>query len=99
MRGTEWDGIWEVLGCKWTFHILRLLGDEDARFNQIKNGIEGLPASTLSTRLQRLREENVVKRDVDGASTPPSVTYSLTEKGDDLADVVAEIEAIERRYE
>jgi DNA-binding HxlR family transcriptional regulator len=49
--------------------------------------------------LQRLREENVVKRDVDGASTPPSVTYSLTEKGDDLADVVAEIEAIERRYE
>lgn len=25
---TEWSGIWEVLGCKWTFHIIRLLEKE-----------------------------------------------------------------------
>lgn len=99
IENTEWDGLWEVLGCKWTFHVLRLLAHEDAGFNQIKDSIDGLPASTLSARLKSLRAENVVARDVDGTATPPSVTYSLTEKGIELADIVAEIGALERRYE
>lgn len=95
---TEWNGIWEVLGCKWTFHILRLLTRGDAQFNQIKQNIEGLPASTLSTRLKRLQEEMVVVRTVDESATPPTVSYSLTEKGDELAEIITQIEDLERRY-
>ncbi|WP_101296443.1 winged helix-turn-helix transcriptional regulator [Halegenticoccus soli] len=94
----EWGGIWEVLGCKWTFHILRFLSTRPAQFNQIKNAIEGLPASTLSTRLKSLREENLVSRSV-ADSTPPTVTYALTEKGEELAEIIARIEELERRYE
>jgi len=92
-------GIWEVLGCKWTFHILRYLDAEDARFNQLQDGIDGLPASTLSARLKGLQAENVIERTVDETATPPTVTYSLTEKGDELADLVARIEDLERRYD
>lgn len=95
---TEWSGLWEVLGCKWTFHIIRLLAQEDAQFNHIKNTIEGLPASTLSTRLKALQREGVVARDVDETASPPTVTYSLTEKGVELADIIAQIEALESRY-
>jgi DNA-binding HxlR family transcriptional regulator len=95
---TDWDGLWGVLGCKWTFHVLRLLAEEDAQFNQIERAIEGLPSSTLSTRLKALRREGVVDRAVDETATPPTVTYSLTEKGEELADIVAEIEALEARY-
>lgn len=95
---TEWSGLWEVLGCKWTFHILRLLAREEARFNQIKDRIEGLPASTLSTRLKSLQSEDVVRREV-GDGSPPTVTYSLTGKGEKLADIIAEIERLERRYD
>ena len=95
---TEWSGIWEVLGCKWTFHIIRLLAQEDAQFNQIKNTIEGLPASTLSTRLKALQQEGVVARDVDEAASPPTVTYSLSEKGTELAEIIAQIEDLEARY-
>lgn len=95
---TEWSGIWGVLGCKWTFHILRLLSRQDAQFNQIKHTIEGLPASTLSTRLERLQEEAVVVRTVDESATPPTVSYSLTEKGDELAEIITQIEDLEQRY-
>ena len=95
---TEWSGIWEVLGCKWTFHIIRLLAQDDAQFNHIKNTIEGLPASTLSTRLKALQREGVVARNVDEAASPPTVTYSLTEKGVELAEIIAQIEELEVRY-
>ena len=93
----EWSGIWEVLGCKWTFHILRLLACQDARFNQIKNSIDGLPASTLSTRLTSLQDEQVVSRRV-GDGSPPTVTYALTEKGQELAGIIGDIEDLERRH-
>ena len=94
---TEWSGIWQVLGCKWTFHILRFLAVQDARFNQIKTAIDGLPASTLSTRLKSLEEEQIVSRTVED-STPPTVKYSLTEKGTELAAIIKEIEELENRY-
>lgn len=95
---TEWSGIWEVLGCKWTFHILRLLARGDAQFNQIKHSIDGIPASTLSTRLKSLQEEDVVVRAVDESATPPTVSYSLTEKGDELAEIITQIEELEQRF-
>lgn len=95
---TEWSGIWEVLGCKWTFHILRLLATRDAQFNQIKGAIDGLPASTLSTRLKSLQEEDIVVRTVDGPATPPTVSYSLSKKGDELAEIITQIEDLEQRY-
>ena len=97
-ESAEWSGIWEVLGCKWTFHILRLLTREDAQFNQIKRSIDSLPASTLSTRLKSLQDEDVVGRTVDEAATPPTVTYSLTAKGDELAEIIIQIEQLEQRY-
>lgn len=95
---TEWSGIWEVLGCKWTFHILRLLARREAQFNQIKSSIDGLPASTLSTRLKSLQDEDVVVRTVDESATPPTVSYALSTKGDELAEIILQIEDLERRY-
>lgn len=98
IREADWDGIWEVLGCKWTFQILRLLVRQEARFNEIKNAIEGLPASTLSKRLESLQAENIVEREV-GDDSPPTVTYSLTEKGKELGEIILRIEDLERNYE
>lgn len=94
----EWSGIWEVLGCKWTFHVVRLLAERDARFNEIERAIEGLPANTLSTRLKSLEAEGIVDRRVAGTS-PPTVTYSITEKGAELAAILEDIETLERRYD
>jgi len=94
----EWGGIWEALGCKWTFHIVRCLDHEPMGFNQLKNTIGEIPASTLSTRLKELGEQNIVSRSVKD-TTPPSTRYELTEKGDAVADIVAQLEEIEEQFD
>lgn len=90
--------LWDVLGCKWTVRVLRLLDRGDRHFNQIEREIDGLPASTLSDRLDRLQDLNLVDRTVQD-TTPPTVMYSLTEKGSELIDILAQIDALERRYD
>ena len=94
----EWGGIWEALGCKWTFHIIRYLDHEPLQFNQLKETIGGIPASTLSTRLKELQSQDIVSRSVRD-TTPPSTLYALTEKGDAVADIVTQLEEIEEQFD
>lgn len=35
---------------------------------------------------------------VDESATPPTVSYALTEKGDELAAIIRQIEQLEERY-
>lgn len=93
----EWRGVWNVLGYRWAFHILRHLSEQDTTFNELVRTFDGLNANTLSTRLDCLQDEQLVLRTVE-ESSPPSVTYSLTEKGRDLATILDEIDAFEKRY-
>lgn len=93
----EWRGIWNVLGYRWAFHILRHLAEQDDGFNDLVRAIDGLNANTLSTRLDCLQNEQLVSRTVEDSS-PPTVTYSLTEKGCDLTTILDEIDAFEKRY-
>lgn len=94
----EWKGIWSVLGCKWTFHVVRHLAGGDAHFNEIVRAINGLASSTLSRRLDCLQDEDLVSRTVEDGS-PPGVIYSLTEKGTALAGIIDEIENLEKQYQ
>lgn len=89
-----WNGIWEVIGCRWTFHVVRLLDHGTFRFNEILHAIGGVPASTLSTRLKSLEGEGLVERSVLGGS-PPAVEYRLTNKGQKLARIVEEISSLD----
>ncbi|WP_340674462.1 winged helix-turn-helix transcriptional regulator [Natrinema zhouii] len=52
----------------------------------------------LSTRLKSLQKEDVVVRVVDETATLPTVSYVLTENGNEIADVITQIEASEQRY-
>lgn len=94
----EWGGIWEALGCKWTFHIIRCLNHEAMQFNQLKEAVGGVPASTLSTRLKELQSQALVSRTVRD-TTPPPTLYELTGKGDAVADIVTQLEAIEEQFD
>jgi DNA-binding HxlR family transcriptional regulator len=94
----EWGGIWEALGCKWTFHIIRCLNRKPMQFNQLKEAVGGVPASTLSTRLKELQSQALVFRTVQD-TTPPSTLYGLTEKGDAVADIVTQLEEIEEQFD
>jgi DNA-binding HxlR family transcriptional regulator len=81
-----------ILGKRWTILILQALMTPTAknglRFNQIHKTLDWISAKVLSGRLKELVVEGLVTREVNAEVTPPSVTYTLTAKGDDLRGVL-----------
>ena len=88
-----WHGLQDILGPKWTLHILRLLSEESYGFNAIQNELSGLTAPMLSQRLKELRCHGLVERTVRETS-PPTTTYSLTDQGTQIAMHLRELESL-----
>jgi len=64
---------------------------EPRRFSEISNYVSGLSDRLLSQRLQELEAQGIVQRRVYDQK-PVVVEYSLTDKGQDLRDVVGAIQ-------
>ena len=77
----------EVLGGKWTFLIIRDLFDGVKRFGELRKSLPGVSPKTLSLRLKELEERDVVKRTAY-PTVPPTVEYTLTEKGNSLRPII-----------
>lgn len=71
----------ELLGDRWTIHLIRDLLTGTSRFNEFVRGNPGLSRALLSRRLQQLIRAGVVEQDDDG-------NYRLTPSGRDLESVV-----------
>ena len=80
----------EILGKRWTGLILKVLLDGPQRFNEIADQIQSVSDRMLSERLKELESEGVLERRVY-PETPVRIEYRLTEKGQDLAPVIAAI--------
>ena len=85
--------IQDVLGAKWTLHVLHALDREPAGFNELKRRLDGVTAKVLSERLHELRCLGFVTREVH-ATVPPSTTYRLTDAGEQLAGTLGELESM-----
>ncbi len=77
----------DVLGGKWTFLIIRDLFEGTRRFGELRQSLAGVSPKTLSTRLRELERKNIVVRKAY-ATIPPTVEYSLTEKGRSLKPII-----------
>lgn len=71
----------DVLGDRWTIHIVRDLLTGTTRFNELIRGNPGLSRALLSRRLDQLVRAGIVQHGEDG-------TYTLTKAGQDLRPVV-----------
>jgi DNA-binding HxlR family transcriptional regulator len=71
----------ELLGDRWTIHIIRDLLTGASRFNELIRGNPGLSRALLSKRLRQLQAAGVIEQADDGS-------YWLTESGRDLQPVV-----------
>lgn len=72
----------EVIGERWSLLIVRDVMNGRRRFDDLQKGL-GIARNVLSTRLQRLVEEDILERRPYQES-PPRYEYLLTEKGLDL---------------
>jgi len=82
---------WNELTKVWTLPVIHALGlQEPARFNELKRRIQGISATSLAERLSEMEKQGVVARKVYPES-PPRVEYSLTQKGQELKEILREL--------
>ncbi|MEI6101012.1 MAG: helix-turn-helix domain-containing protein [Eubacteriales bacterium] len=80
----------DVLGGKWTFLIIRDLSEGVKRFGELRKSLAGVSPKTLSVRLKELESKNVITRTAY-PTIPPTVEYSLTEKGMSLMPIIIDM--------
>jgi DNA-binding HxlR family transcriptional regulator len=72
----------EVVGERWSLLIVRSVMHGNRRFSEIQGSL-GIARNVLSSRLERLIEEDILERRAYSES-PPRYEYFLTQKGLDL---------------
>jgi DNA-binding HxlR family transcriptional regulator len=72
----------EVIGERWSLLIVRSVMHGNRRFGEMQESL-GIARNVLSSRLQRLVDEEILERRAYQES-PPRYEYFLTEKGLDL---------------
>jgi DNA-binding HxlR family transcriptional regulator len=87
----------DIVGDRWTLLIVRDLLRGKTRFNELRESVEGIPASVLSDRLRLLEREGALTRR-QYSSSPPRHEYLLTSKGHDLGVVVGALSQWGEKY-
>lgn len=77
----------DVLDGRWTFLIIRDLIEGTRRFGELRKSLEGVSPKTLTVRLKELEKNGIIERTAY-ATIPPTVEYSLTEKGKSLKPII-----------
>lgn len=71
------------VGDKWTILVVRALGRQPMRFNELRREIGDISQKMLAQTLRHLERDGFVVRTVTPAS-PPKVDYALTPLGADF---------------
>jgi DNA-binding HxlR family transcriptional regulator len=78
----------DIIGERWTILILReLVRFGPRKFQEFERGLPGISPNTLSARLKRLEEAEIIERRFY-AQHPPRAEYVLTAKGGELRPVL-----------
>lgn len=76
-----------VIGGKWSFLILKHLFSGQKRFGELRKLLHNVNTRSMTDCLRNLENNGVINRTVT-PTVPVTVEYSLTEKGEDLKEVI-----------
>ncbi len=83
--------IWEVLGKRWSLHILKNLNTNGIiRFNELKRLIPEISSTVLSQRLLELEREGLISKKIY-SEIPVRVEYSLTPRTKELETILQQL--------
>jgi DNA-binding HxlR family transcriptional regulator len=92
-------GLLELLTRPWTMHVLWSLSTNGPmRFGVLRKNVPGISARVLTERLRTLEEARFVYRNYE-QTIPPTVTYGITERMKDIEKVLAQLEALARKWQ
>lgn len=80
----------DIIGGKWSMSIIYALFGGKRRFSEIERMIPKINTRMLVKELKNMEANGIVNREVF-ATVPPTVEYTLTEKGQDLAPSIQEL--------
>ncbi len=75
---------------RWGVWVLISLRNTDLRFYELRESIRGISEKMLAQTLRALVEDDLVWRKVE-PTTPPQVTYGLTEFGQEVGEPLTEL--------
>jgi len=96
--GCPMDALLRLLMGPWTTYILYVLRTNGpTRFGELKRRVAGVSAKVLTARLRMLEESEVLVRHYE-PTIPPQVTYALSDRGRELADVIDRLDGIAKKW-
>ena len=98
--GCPMDFVIRLMSGRWTPHILWALANNGpTRFGELRRLMPGsASAKAMSERLQKMESDGLVHRHEE-PTTPPEVTYSLTERGQDMDEILRSMHRVAQRWE
>lgn len=84
----------DVLGCKWSMHVLLLVESGIRRPGAMERAVEGLTAKVLNERLTKLTRYGILRR-TSYPEVPPRVEYDLTDFGQRFSTIIAGIRQLQ----
>ncbi|GAA3861704.1 helix-turn-helix domain-containing protein [Leifsonia kafniensis] len=79
-QGCPTRRILDRIGDRWTVLVVGALGDDTARFSELKRRVEGISQKMLTQTLREMERDGLVIRTVF-AQVPVKVEYRLTDAG------------------
>jgi DNA-binding HxlR family transcriptional regulator len=84
----------DVVGCKWSMHVLVLVESGVRRPGAMERAVEGLTSKVLNERLAKLTRFGILRR-TTYAEVPPRVEYELTDFGRRFSGIIADIKRLQ----
>jgi DNA-binding HxlR family transcriptional regulator len=87
----------DVIGGKWSMPIIYILSKGKMRFKELERSVEGINTRMLVKELKNMEANGIVTRMVF-ATVPPTVEYTLTEKGENLLPSIVSLHNWGKEY-
>lgn len=84
----------DIVGCKWSLSVVRLVRDGIKRPGAMQKAVDGLSTKVLNERLRKLQRFGIIdKRSF--AEVPPRVEYRLTEFGQRFSAMLDRVDELQ----
>ena len=87
----------ELLGGKWRLLIIYQLGEQTARFSELKRSLPDISEKMLVQELKNLADDDLVIRRSYG-EVPPRVDYRLTAQGKKVLPLINHLRVFGQEY-
>jgi DNA-binding HxlR family transcriptional regulator len=87
----------ELIAQRWMPQVIHAMKPGPRRYSDLKTSIPRISDALLSERLKALEAAKIVVRTVE-PTTPVKISYGLTARGEELADVLGELQVWAERW-